>query len=96
MPESLLLSPDVLQAVSVYTHCYCSTINSIRTQFELQSCQSPSGSVVNALVFHAPGLRIDTHPGQIFFARFSFLEKVSDIADSATIAHALRAISLRA
>ena len=53
--------------------------------------------MVNALVFHAPGLRIDTRPGQIFFARFSFLEKkVSDIADSATIAHARRAISLRA
>ena len=73
-------------------------LNSIRTQFELQSCQSPSGSLVNALVFHAPGLRIDTRPGQILFARFSlpdFLcqiffpgkKKVSDIADSATIAH---------
>ena len=52
----------LLQRIMVYTHCY-----SIRAQFEFhdQSCAWQS-SVVNTMVFHAPGPRIDTLPGQIF------------------------------
>ena len=73
MPESLLLSPDGCPSGSlcILTVTVTAVLNSIRTQFELQSCQSPSGSVVNALVFHAPDPRIDTRGSdflcQIFF-----------------------------
>ena len=47
--------------------CILTLVSSIRVQFELQSCWSPSGSVVVVLVFQSPGPGFDAPAGQIFF-----------------------------
>ena len=46
--------------------CILTLVSSIRAQFELQSCWSPSGSVVVVLVFQSPGPGFDAPAGQIF------------------------------
>ena len=65
----------MMAMVSTVVNTHCSiAVNSIRAKFEVQSCQSPIGSVAKAVVCNAsdPGSSPLQSTRDLFFSRVSF------------------------